>query len=247
MKRVIPPPFQQFYRTGAQPCPYLDGRVERKVLTELTGPLAVPIYNDLSRAGFRRSHSLAYRPACTSCQACLPVRIVADGFVFGRWARRACRTNADLEVQVIPAEATREQYRLFARYQHARHNDSDMATMSFTDFRAMIEDSPLDTVLMTARDPAGRLVAACLADDLDDGCSAVYSFFEPEAPRRGLGTWLVLQLIERVRRRNLPYVYLGYWIEGSAKMGYKTRFQPLEAFAAGGWRPVEAAALPGPA
>jgi arginine-tRNA-protein transferase len=247
MQRLIPPSFQQFYRTGAQPCPYIDGRVERKVLTELAGPAAVAVYNDLSRAGFRRSHSLAYRPACASCSACLPVRIVASGFEPGRSARRLARINADLRIGAIPAQATREQYRLFARYQAARHGESDMASMSPADYRAMVEDSPLDTLLLTARDAEGSLVAVCLLDELDDGSSAVYSFYEPDMPKRSLGTWLVLQLIERVRRQGLPYVYLGYWIAGSAKMDYKIRFQPLEALGAAGWIPVEPlAASPAP-
>ncbi|HLY55524.1 MAG TPA: arginyltransferase [Stellaceae bacterium] len=242
MKRLIPPSFQQFYRTSAQPCPYVEGRLERKVITEISGPLAAAIYNELSRAGFRRSHSLAYRPACGACVACLPVRIVASAFVGGRSARRIERMNEDLRLTDLPPRATPEQYRLFRRYQHARHAESDMATMSYGDYAAMVESSPLDTVLLAARDRDGRLVAACLADELDDGCSAVYSFFEPNEPKRGLGTWLVLQLVERARRRGQDYVYLGYWIAGSAKMDYKIRFRPLEALGAEGWSPVAAAA-----
>jgi arginine-tRNA-protein transferase len=241
MKRLIPPSSQQFYRTGAQPCPYLEGRAERKVLTELAGPLAVPIYNELSRAGFRRSHTLAYRPSCGACNQCLPVRIAVADFEPARAERRILRYNEDLTVSTVPALATIEQYRLFDRYQQARHAESDMAGMSFADYRSMVEDSPLDTLLLTARDADGTLLAVCLEDELDDGSSAVYSFYEPEAGRRSLGTWLVLQLIEQVRQRGLNYLYLGYWIEGSPKMDYKIRFRPLEAFTGTGWIPVEAA------
>jgi arginine-tRNA-protein transferase len=242
MTRLTVTPFQQFYRTGAQPCPYIDGRAERKIITELAGPGGVSLYNELSRAGFRRSHTLAYRPACGQCTACLPVRIDANEHQPGRSAKRLLQHNRDLVVTTIKPSATAEQYRLFVRYQHARHEGGDMAAMSFGDYRAMVEDSPLDTVLVTARDGEGRLMAVCLTDDLDDGCSAVYSFYEPDAPRRSLGTWLVLQLIERMRRRRLAYVYLGYWIEGSPKMNYKVRFRPLEALGPRGWEPVVAEA-----
>jgi arginine-tRNA-protein transferase len=230
---------QHFFRTSAQPCPYIPGRVERKVITELSPHEPLGLYNDLSRAGFRRSHQLAYRPACPNCNACTPVRIDASGFIAGRSARRLAQINADLTAFEAPAVATSEQYRLFNRYQHARHGDSDMAGMSFGDFRAMVEDSPVHTLLLVLRDPAGRLLGGCLADSLDDGISAVYSFYDPDENRRSLGTWLILQLIERVRRQEQRYVYLGYWIAGSRKMGYKTRFQPLEALGAAGWTRID--------
>jgi len=231
---------QHFYRTSAQPCPYIDGRTERKLITELVTGNAVPLYNDLSRAGFRRSHRLAYRPACTACMACIPVRIIVAQHRKSRSARRVLRTNHDLVHGIEPPEATMEQYALFLRYQQGRHGDSDMATMSFDDYRAMIEDSPINTVLMTARlHDTGQLMGVCLTDRLDDGCSAVYSFFEPDDPRRSLGTWLVLHLVERMRSESLPYVYLGYWVDGSAKMDYKSRFRPLEALWSGGWAPLE--------
>jgi arginine-tRNA-protein transferase len=231
---------QHFYRTSAQPCPYIDGRTERKLITELVVATSVPLYNDLSRAGFRRSHRLAYRPACTACMACLPVRIVVEQHEKSRSNRRVLRMNHDLALGLEPAEATIEQYALFLRYQQGRHGDSDMATMNFDDYRAMIEDSPLDTVLVTARlCDTGQLMGVCLTDRLDDGCSAVYSFFEPDEPRRSLGTWLVLHLVEHMRASSLPYVYLGYWVEGSAKMDYKIRFRPLEALWSGGWAALE--------
>jgi arginine-tRNA-protein transferase len=143
MKRWLSAPYQNFYRTAAQPCPYIDGRSERKIITELSGPLAIPVYNELSRAGFRRSHSLAYRPACELCSACLPARIVADAFEPGRSARRLARINADLTIEAGHSLATEEQYSLFSRYQQARHGDSDMAGMNFIEYRAMIEDSGL--------------------------------------------------------------------------------------------------------
>jgi leucyl-tRNA---protein transferase len=239
MNRPLATPLQHFYRTSAQPCPYIPGRTERKVITDLGGHDAIELYNGLSRAGFRRSHQLAYRPACPSCASCLPVRVEARRFEATRWSRRLWRGNADLAIVELPPEATVEQYRLFARYQRMRHADSEMAGMTFTDYRAMVEDCPVECMLLALRDRAGRLLGLCLTDRLDDGLSAVYSFFDPDQQRRSLGTFLVLALIEAARTEGLPYVYLGYWIAESRKMGYKTRFRPLEALGPDGWAPLD--------
>ncbi len=230
----IPP--QQFYRTAALPCPYIPGQVERKLITELAGHEAMAFYNALSRAGFRRSHHLAYRPACVQCQACVPVRIPVDEFAPSRSLRRIQRTNADLATRLVRPHATLEQFRLFARYQRSRHADSDMASMTFGDFRAMMEDSPVASRVIELRDAGGACLGACLLDVLDDGLSAVYSFFDPEQRRRSLGTLLVLALIEAARRQDLPYAYLGYWIAESRKMAYKARFHPLEGLTPAGWQ-----------
>jgi arginine-tRNA-protein transferase len=138
----------------------------------------------------------------------------------------------------VPARATTEQYRVFSRYQRSRHAESDMASMTYGDYRAMVEDSPVMTVLLEHRKSDGSLVAACLADLLDDGLSAVYSFFDPGEAARSPGTAMILALIAEARRRTLPYVYLGYWIGASRKMAYKTRFRPLEALTSQGWAPL---------
>ncbi|KAA5607595.1 arginyltransferase [Roseospira marina] len=233
---------QFFFTTAPMPCPYLDGRLERKIVTDLTGPSADTVHDALSRAGFRRSHTIAYAPACPGCQACLPVRIVVDGFKPRGTLRRITKANTDLSVTVLTASATAEQYQLFARYQQARHGESDMALMGFFDYRSMVEDSPIDTAMAEFRDPDGTLVAGCLLDRMNDGLSAVYSFFEPDsATRRSLGTYMVLWLIERARSEGLDYVYLGYWIENSRKMSYKSRFRPLEAFGPEGWSRLDEA------
>jgi leucyl-tRNA---protein transferase len=230
-------PPQHFYRTASLPCPYVRGRIERKLVTELAGRGARSFYNALSRAGFRRSHNLAYRPACIGCQACLPVRIPVAAFSTSRSLKRILAKNRDLAARLVPAQASVEQYRLFLRYQRARHADSDMATMTYGDYRAMVEDSPVTTRFVELRDGGGGLKGACLIDLLDDGLSAVYSFYDAEEPQRGLGNLLVLALVDEARRRALPYVYLGYLIEESPKMSYKARFRPLEALLQGGWRP----------
>jgi arginyl-tRNA--protein-N-Asp/Glu arginylyltransferase len=229
---------QHFYRTASLPCPYLPGKTERKLVTELAGRHATGFYNELSRAGFRRSHHLAYRPACVGCNACVPVRIPVGDFIESRSLRRIRNANRDLLRRPLEADATLEQFRLFQRYQRSRHADSDMAAMTFGDYQAMVEDSPVATRMVELRDVAGVLYGIGLYDPLDDGLSAVYSFYAPEYPKRSLGTALVLALVEEARRRKLPYVYLGYWIAGSAKMTYKARFQPLEALGTRGWQRI---------
>lgn len=238
---VIPPlhrPLQQFFRSGPMPCPYLSGRVERKLFTRLIGTDNGEINSQLSRVGFRRSHDILYRPVCPGCSACVPVRVPVAAFQPGRTMRRIQRVNQDLSFRLIPAEATMEQFRLFAAYQEARHNDSDMNRMTPGDYAAMVDEGQADTMLLEARDINGRLRGAMLVDRLDDGYSAVYSFYDPDQPRRSLGTQLVLALIEQSRLQGRPYIYLGYWIEGSRKMEYKAKFQPLEALGRDGWAPL---------
>lgn len=224
-----------FFVLRETPCPYLDGRHERKLVTELpVGDTA--LYSELSRAGFRRSHRFAYRPACTACEACVPVRVPVAGFRPSRSQRRIANRNRDLATESVRARADSEQYELFLAYLQARHNDGEMAAMSYADYRAMVEDTVLSTRLLQLRDGGGRLRAACLVDWLDDGPSAVYSFFDPSEPERSLGTEIILRLIAETARHGLPHVYLGYWIAGSPKMAYKARFRPIEALTPQGWR-----------
>jgi arginine-tRNA-protein transferase len=227
---------QFFYTTAPLPCPYLTGRTERKIVTELSGADAEPLHDRLSRAGFRRSHNIAYSPVCPGCRACVPIRIVAGAFQPDRTQRKVMRVNADLSAHEMPARATAEQFALFQRYQAARHGDGDMASMGFYDYRAMVEDTPITTGMVEFREAAGRLVGGCLTDWLSDGLSAVYSFFEPEEARRSLGTYAILWLVSRARSLKLPYVYLGYWVPQSPKMAYKARFRPSETLAGGVWR-----------
>ncbi len=230
---------QFFYTTAPLPCPYLPGRTERKIVTELTGPEAEALHDRLSRAGFRRSHNIAYSPVCPGCTACIPIRILAGQFEPNRAQRKLVRLNADVTAHELPARATAEQYALFQRYQRARHGDGDMAAMGFYDYRAMVEDTPITTGMVEFRDAGDRLLGACLTDWLSDGLSAVYSFFDPEQDRRSLGTWAILWLVERTRALGLPYVYLGYWVPESRKMSYKSRFRPSEVLSGGAWRVLE--------
>jgi arginyl-tRNA--protein-N-Asp/Glu arginylyltransferase len=226
---------QFFYTTAPLPCPYLPGRTERKIVTELSGTEAEALHERLSRAGFRRSHNIAYAPVCPGCQACVPIRVVSEDFMPDRTQRRILRANADLSVSEMPARATAEQFTLFQRYQKNRHADGDMAAMGYYDYRAMIEDTPISTGILEFRDAQDRLLGACLTDWLADGLSAVYSFFDTDQDKRSLGTFAVLWLIGRARSLGLPYVYLGYWVPESRKMAYKARFRPSEILMSGAW------------
>ncbi|MDA8052405.1 MAG: arginyltransferase [Rhodospirillales bacterium] len=227
---------QFFYTTAPLPCPYVAGRIERKVVTEITSPDAESVHDRLSRAGFRRSHNIAYAPVCPGCNACIPIRIPVATFQSSRTQRRVLRANTGVEGFDVPSRATPEQFQLFQRYQRARHGDGDMATMSFYDYRAMVEDTPIETFVIEFRDPHDHLIGACLTDRLGDGLSAVYSFFAPELTRQSLGTLAILWLIARTRELGLPYVYLGYWVPESRKMAYKASFRPSEVLISGAWR-----------
>jgi arginine-tRNA-protein transferase len=235
MNQTLHKPDRFFYGTRKLPCPYLDDRTERKVVTDLSGPNSADLYLRLSRAGFRRSHGLAYRPACPSCSSCVPVRINAARFADTVSFRRIRRANSDLVTANISAIATVEQYRLFSRYQHLRHNGGDMSSMSYDDYRVLIEDTPVETRLIEFRDREGILVGAMLADRMEDSLSAVYSFFDPDSNGRSMGTYMILWLVDHARESGLAYIYLGYWIEDSPKMSYKERFRPLERLGPDGW------------
>ena len=229
-------PLSFFFGTREQPCPYIEGLQESKVVTDLTGPHAQHLHDELALAGFRRSHNLVYRPACSGCRRCVPARIPVKSFSPSRTQRRTWRMNGDLTVDVVPAEATLERYALFDRYQQARHRGGGMSTMSYADFRAMIEETPVDTRLVEARDDDGALIAVSLTDWLRDGLSGIYKFYEPEQTTRSLGTFMILWHVAHARTEHLDHVYLGYWIAECGKMDYKKNYQPLEILGSDGWR-----------
>jgi arginine-tRNA-protein transferase len=218
----------------------LPGRTERKVFARLTGTLAQPLSEALTHSGFRRSQTIAYRPACDACAACVSVRIVADRFTLSRNQKRILRRNADLAWDVVPAEATREQFALLRIYLDSRHAGGGMSDMGLFDYVAMIEETPVNTHIVEYRTRSadakpGQLLACALTDVLRDGLSMVYSFYHPGVDARSLGTQMILDHIRAAQIRGLPYVYLGYWVRGSAKMDYKSRFRPMEALTREGW------------
>lgn len=234
----------QFFLTPGGPCPYLPGHTERKVFARLNGPLAQPLNEALTHSGFRRSQMIAYRPACDGCSACVSVRIVTRAFAPSRNQKRIARRNADLVREEIAPEATREQFALLRAYLDSRHAGGGMSDMGLFDYVAMVEETPVDTHVVEYHGAAAagtrpQLLACALTDVLRDGLSMVYSFFHPGVDSRSLGTFMILDHIEAARRRKLPYVYLGYWIRGSSKMHYKSRFRPLEALTRDGWAKLE--------
>lgn len=248
---IIPPGLGRllhFYLSGPAPCPYLDGRVERKLFTRLVGDPAIDsgINAALTRAGFRRSHEVVYRPACPSCSSCVPVRVPVARFAPSRSLRRVASLNRTLALEIAPArgyDKVGALYPLFARYQESRHAGGDMARMTEEEFSAMIAEGAADTELWMLRAPpvdgqGGPVMGVAIVDRMKDGFSAVYSFFAPDEPRRSLGAQLILTLIAEAARLELDYVYLGYWIRETRKMAYKTRFQPLEALGPEGWKPL---------
>src|SRR5436309_1806410 len=229
----------QFFLTPGGPCPYLPGRTERKVFARLGGNLAQPLSEALTHSGFRRSQSIAYRPACEGWSACVSVRIRAGEFCASRNQKRILRRDQDLARAEVKAEATREQFALLRTYLDSRHAGGGMSDMGLFDYVAMVEETPVDTHIVEYRrkadDAPGTLMACALTDVLRDGLSMVYSFYHPGEDPRSLGTHMILDHIAEAKRRKLPYVYLGYWIEGSGKMEYKSRFKPIEALRVEGW------------
>lgn len=238
---TAPVRFPRFFVTSPAPCPYLPGRSERKVFTELKGPHAGDLNDALGRIGFRRSQTVAYRPSCADCTACVSVRVVADEFRASSTQRRNLKRNSDLVATLCRPWSTAEQFELLQRYLGARHPGGGMATMDEVDFADMVEHTPVDSYVIEYREPSidgtpGRLVGACLTDKQGDGLSMIYSFYEPDQTNRsGLGTYIILDHIRRASELGLPYVYLGYWVDGSARMQYKVRYRPLEKLGRDGW------------
>jgi leucyl-tRNA---protein transferase len=240
----------QFYLTAPSPCPYLVGKEERKVFTHLVGDRASELNDLLTHGGFRRSQSIAYRPACETCRACVSVRVVVEDFQPSRGMRRVLDRNSDVVGEMRVSVPTSEQYSVFRGYLDSRHRDGGMADMTVLDYAMMVEDSHVDTRIIEYRGQDGEtrasdhgtgpLLGVALTDLLSDGLSMVYSFFDPDVHARSLGTFMILDHIARARRLGLSYVYLGYWVKGSKKMDYKGRFLPQERLLPDGWTRFEA-------
>ncbi len=234
----------QFYVTAPQPCPYLDGRMERKLFTALQGEHAQRLNDTLSKQGFRRSQNVLYRPSCAECSACLSARIRVADFKISRSQSRILKRNAVLKRNVTSPWATEDQFALFRRYLDDRHADGGMADMDIFEFAAMIEETPIKSrVIEYTRAPAGNergrpLVSVCLTDVFDDGLSMVYSFYDPAFAADSPGTHVILDHVAIAREAGLPFVYLGYWVPGSRKMGYKAGFSGLEIYKGGQWQSI---------
>lgn len=242
--------FPEFYVTAPQACPYLDGRFERKLFTHLTPDKGPALIDGLLRSGFRRSQNIAYMPYCDGCSACVSVRLIVTEFEPTKSMRRVLQRNADIVATRVKPKATGEQFALFSAYVSTRHGDGGMADMTAFDYGAMVEDSIIDTSLTEYRlrpaeaDPSQRrasagevwpLIGVVLVDQLSDGLSMAYSFFDPAFANRSLGTYMILEHADHVLAEGLDYLYLGYQIVGSRKMAYKARFLPQEKLSSAGW------------
>lgn len=231
----------QFYVTAPQPCPYLDDRFERKLFTALQGEHAQKLNDALSKQGFRRSQNVLYRPSCAECSACLSARIKVADFVPSRTQKRVLKGLSHLKRNATSPWATEDQFALFRRYLDVRHADGGMADMDVFEFAAMIEETPIKSRVIEYSRPAGPgehgrpLACVSLTDVFEDGLSMVYSFYDPSLQDLSLGTFAILDHIEIAREAGLPYVYLGYWVPGSRKMGYKANFSGLEIYKGGQW------------
>jgi arginine-tRNA-protein transferase len=228
----------QFYVTAPQPCPYLEGWMERKLFTSLSGDGAMQLNDSLSKQGFRRSQNVLYRPSCADCAACLSARIDVAAFAPTRSQRRTLNRNSELSRRATSPWATEEQYELFRDYLDERHADGGMADMDVFEFAAMIEETPIRSRVIEYVHPERGLTGVALTDVLDDGLSMVYSFYDPDRQGDSLGTYMILDHIEIAREAGLPYVYLGYWVPGSPKMGYKAKFKGVELYVGGTWAPM---------
>ncbi len=244
---TAPVRFPRFFVTSPAPCPYLPGRSERKVFTELKGAHSDALNDALGRIGFRRSQTVAYRPSCLDCQACVSVRVVADEFSASSGQKRTLKGNDDLVASLCRPWSTSEQFELLQRYLGVRHPGGGMATMDEVDYADMVEHTPVTSYVIEYREPSadgvtpGRLVGACLTDKQGDGLSMIYSFYDPDhETRSGLGNYIILDHIRRAKEMALPYVYLGYWVEGSPRMQYKVRYRPMERLGRNGWERIAA-------
>ena len=216
--------------------------MERKLFTALQGEHSEQLNNALSKQGFRRSQNVLYRPSCAECSACLSARIRVADFELTKSQKRTLKRNREMKRDATSPWATEEQYTLFREYLDSRHSDGGMADMDIFEFAAMIEETPIRSRVIEysqlGESGEKELAAVCLTDVLDDGLSMVYSFYDPELSSHSLGTYVILDHVEIAREAGLPYVYLGYWVPGSEKMGYKANFSAVEIYAAGEWQEI---------
>ncbi len=224
----------RFFTTPAHDCSYLAGEKANTLFVDPLAHIDTDVYSALSAVGFRRSGSHIYRPYCQQCNACIPVRVPVAHFKPRRSQKRVLHANKNLRVRKLRPRLTDEYYRLYERYINARHGDGDMFPPDIEQFRSFLVDGRSEAMFIEYREH-NQLFAIAVVDQLNDGLSAIYTFFEPEFESRSPGVFAILDLIQQTRALGLPYLYLGYWIKQSQKMNYKMDYQPMETYLDNQW------------
>ncbi|HEX4480339.1 MAG TPA: arginyltransferase [Rudaea sp.] len=229
----------RLFQTLPHPCGYYADRTAQNLVIDPACEHLPNIYEAALAKGFRRAGGHVYRPHCGACRACIAARIPVVDFVPDRSQRRCMKRNADITVDVVRAEFRDEYFELYRRYLDLRHHEGGMDNPDFEDFGRFLYTAWSPTRFIEFR-LDGRLVGIAVTDFAQAGLSAVYTFYDPQLASRGLGTYAILQQVEIAKKRNIPYVYLGFWIELHPKMDYKTRFRPLEILGSDGWKRMPA-------
>jgi len=223
-----------FYKTANYPCSYLPGQQARSLVAAPAHYVDTRKYSTLIKKGFRRSGTFSYRPACDACQACTPIRVNCQQFSPQRSLRRIQKQHQDLTATIRPLSWNHEHFDLYVRYQYARHPESIQESTGRSEYIQFLLASHVHSRLIEFRTPKGELKIVALTDFLEHGLSAVYTFYCPDTVG-SLGTYAILWQIHHAQNLGLPWLYLGYWIEQSPKMSYKTRFHPYQIYKAGRW------------
>ncbi len=230
----------QFYVTTSYSCGYLPKRLAQSLIATPQHLVDANVYSSLIQQGFRRSGKFAYRPHCEHCQACVPVRIVLQDFVLSRSQKRAHRQHQSLTTTVLPVAFHEEHYTLYAAYQKLRHaedkpeHEKKAVDDDVEQYKSFLCETNVESVLVEFREN-NQLKMVSVIDIVHDGISAVYTFYDATEHKASYGTYNVLWQINWAKQLNLPYLYLGYWIQDSQKMSYKQKFQPLEKFIDDEW------------